>query len=144
VRPWLARVAAAVLALSALLPAGACGDDAGGSSDRGTMLLATTTSTRDSGLLDELLPTFQEGSGCSVKTLAVGSGEAMRGWERRRRSPIRRRPTRCRIAEPSWPPRTSTPVSLRHEVLLGGRRVHQQHVGVAAGASCSSRAARSC
>ena len=41
------------------------------------MVLATTTSTRDSGLLDELLPTFEETSGCSVKTLAVGSGEAM-------------------------------------------------------------------
>ncbi|MGH2716678.1 MAG: substrate-binding domain-containing protein, partial [Thermoleophilaceae bacterium] len=45
--------------------------------DRGTMLLATTTSTRDSGLLDELLPAFEESSGCSVKPLAVGSGEAM-------------------------------------------------------------------
>ena len=57
-----------------------CGDDegdAGAAPDRGTMLLATTTSTRDSGLLDELLPSFEEESGCSVKTLAVGSGEAM-------------------------------------------------------------------
>jgi tungstate transport system substrate-binding protein len=41
------------------------------------MLLATTTSTRDSGLLDDLLPGFEGTSGCSVKTLAVGSGEAM-------------------------------------------------------------------
>jgi tungstate transport system substrate-binding protein len=41
------------------------------------MLLATTTSTRDSGLLDELLPSFEKESGCAVKTLAVGSGEAM-------------------------------------------------------------------
>ena len=41
------------------------------------MLLATTTSTRDSGLLDELLPSFEAASGCTVKTLAVGSGEAM-------------------------------------------------------------------
>lgn len=41
------------------------------------MVLATTTSTRDSGLLDELLPTFEKTAGCSVKTLAVGSGEAM-------------------------------------------------------------------
>jgi tungstate transport system substrate-binding protein len=77
-----ARIAAAVLALSAALPAGACGDDdsddGGGSPpDRGTVLLATTTSTRDSGLLDDLLPTFEKTSGCSVKTLAVGSGEAM-------------------------------------------------------------------
>ena len=41
------------------------------------MILATTTSTRDSGLLDELLPRFEEDSGCSVKTVAVGSGEAL-------------------------------------------------------------------
>ena len=41
------------------------------------MLLATTTSTRDSGLLDELLPAFEKKSGCQVKTLAVGSGEAL-------------------------------------------------------------------
>ena len=41
------------------------------------MILATTTSTRDSGLLDELLPGFEDESGCSVKTVAVGSGEAL-------------------------------------------------------------------
>ena len=64
----------------------ACGgvDDprAGTPPDRGTLLLATTTSTRDSGLLDELLPRFERRSGCSVKTLAVGSGEAMELGER--------------------------------------------------------------
>ena len=59
-----------------------CGgeDDTGSASappDRGAMLLATTTSTRDSGLLDELLPSFEKASGCKVKTLAVGSGEAI-------------------------------------------------------------------
>ena len=55
-------------------------DDARGADsppERGAMLLATTTSTRDSGLLDELLPSFEEQSGCEVKTLAVGSGEAI-------------------------------------------------------------------
>ena len=64
----------------------ACGDDDdGGTSsppDRGTLLLATTTSTQDSGLLDELLPGFERQSGCTVKTLAVGSGEAMELGER--------------------------------------------------------------
>lgn len=59
-----------------------CGDDddadsAASSPDRGAMLLATTTSTRDSGLLDELLPSFERKSGCQVKTVAVGSGEAL-------------------------------------------------------------------
>ena len=59
-----------------------CGEDenggsAGSPADQGTMLLATTTSTRDSGLLDELLPAFEKKSGCQVKTVAVGSGEAL-------------------------------------------------------------------
>ena len=82
-KPRRARAAVALLALGVTLLAGACGGDdgddsaAGSPTDRGTMLLATTTSTRDSGLLDELLPTFEKTSGCSVKTLAVGSGEAM-------------------------------------------------------------------
>jgi tungstate transport system substrate-binding protein len=39
--------------------------------------LATTTSTQDSGLLDELLPVFTRDSGWQVKTLAVGSGQAI-------------------------------------------------------------------
>ncbi len=75
------RAAAALLALAALA-IGACGgdDDSGGSqsgTDKGEMILATTTSTQDTGLLDELVPSFQEDSGCSVKTIAVGSGEAL-------------------------------------------------------------------
>jgi tungstate transport system substrate-binding protein len=80
----------ALLAVAAALALPACGgddDDGGGGGassppDRGRMLLATTTSTRDSGLLDELLPRFERQSGCSVKTLAVGSGEAMELGER--------------------------------------------------------------
>jgi tungstate transport system substrate-binding protein len=43
----------------------------------GTMILGTTTSTRDSGLLDQLVPAFEKASSCSVKTVAVGSGEAL-------------------------------------------------------------------
>jgi len=39
--------------------------------------LATTTSTQDSGLLDELLPAFTRDSGWQVKTVAVGSGQAI-------------------------------------------------------------------
>jgi tungstate transport system substrate-binding protein len=39
--------------------------------------LATTTSTQDSGLLDELLPAFERESGVQVKVVAVGSGQAM-------------------------------------------------------------------
>jgi tungstate transport system substrate-binding protein len=46
------------------------------------MILATTTSTRDSGLLDVLVPAFERASKCRVKTLAVGSGAALTLGER--------------------------------------------------------------
>ena len=45
------------------------------------MILATTTSTQDSGLLDELVPIFQEKTGYIVQTVAVGSGQAMKMGE---------------------------------------------------------------
>src|SRR2546426_3292027 len=41
------------------------------------VLLATTTSTRDAGLLDSLLPVFQRQTGYRVKVIAVGSGQAL-------------------------------------------------------------------
>jgi len=43
-----------------------------------SLILATTTSTQDSGLLDVLVPDFEQKSGYTVKTVAVGSGEAMK------------------------------------------------------------------
>jgi tungstate transport system substrate-binding protein len=42
-----------------------------------TIILATTTSTQDSGLLDTLIPIFEKKTGYFVKTIAVGSGQAM-------------------------------------------------------------------
>jgi tungstate transport system substrate-binding protein len=41
------------------------------------LILATTTSTQDSGLLDVLIPLFEAQSGYKVQTVAVGSGQAM-------------------------------------------------------------------
>jgi len=41
------------------------------------IILATTTSTQDSGLLDVLIPVFERKTGYFVKTIAVGSGQAM-------------------------------------------------------------------
>ncbi len=43
-----------------------------------TLLLATTTSVQDSGLLDALLPPFTENTGIRVQTVAVGTGAALR------------------------------------------------------------------
>ncbi len=42
-----------------------------------TVLLATTTSVQDSGLLDALLPRFQEETGYVVRVIAVGTGQAL-------------------------------------------------------------------
>lgn len=47
----------------------------------GTIILATTTSTQDSGLLDEILPAFTYKTGYEVDVIAVGSGEAMKMGE---------------------------------------------------------------
>jgi tungstate transport system substrate-binding protein len=41
------------------------------------LILATTTSTQDSGLLDVLVPAFEKQTGFMVKTISVGSGQAM-------------------------------------------------------------------
>lgn len=40
-------------------------------------MLATTTSIRDAGLLDAILPGFERASGTRVRVIAVGSGHAM-------------------------------------------------------------------
>lgn len=41
------------------------------------LILATTTSTQDSGLLDVLIPVFEKKTGYKIKTIAVGSGQAI-------------------------------------------------------------------
>jgi len=74
-RPAAFSVLSALSALSALsvlsvfsvLSAQAAGD----------MILATTTSTQDSGLLDSLLPPFQAARGVHVKVIAVGTAAAL-------------------------------------------------------------------
>jgi tungstate transport system substrate-binding protein len=48
-------------------------------SDRGAvkLILATTTSTNDSGLLDYILPDFESETGAEVDVIAVGTGQAL-------------------------------------------------------------------
>src|SRR6267142_7282857 len=41
------------------------------------VILATTTSTRDAGLLDTLVPLFERQTGYHVKVIAIGSGQAL-------------------------------------------------------------------
>lgn len=43
-----------------------------------TLILASTTSTQDSGLFDELIPAFEKATGYIVKLICVGSGAAMK------------------------------------------------------------------
>ncbi|MBI5667833.1 MAG: substrate-binding domain-containing protein [Chloroflexi bacterium] len=45
--------------------------------DPGRLILATTTSTQDSGLLDYLLPVFEDEYGVAVDVIAVGTGQAL-------------------------------------------------------------------
>lgn len=61
-------IAAVLLFLLAAAPAEA---------QRSPVILATTTSTQDSGLLDVLVPLFEKKSGYTVKTIAVGTGQAL-------------------------------------------------------------------
>ena len=44
---------------------------------RSPVILSTTTSTQDSGLLDVLVPLFERQTGYAVKTIAVGTGQAL-------------------------------------------------------------------
>lgn len=62
---WIGGV---LLGLLAVAPARAQG---------ATVILATTTSTQDSGLLDVLVPLFEKKTGHTVKTIAVGTGQAL-------------------------------------------------------------------
>jgi len=55
-----------------LLAAGAASAAAGAS-----VILATTKSTQDTGLLDVLVPAFERAMGYRVKTIAVGTGAAL-------------------------------------------------------------------
>lgn len=64
-----------ILALVILLVSGISGTLQ--AAEQKTVILATTTSTQDSGLLDVLIPMFEKKTGYFVKTISVGSGQAM-------------------------------------------------------------------
>jgi tungstate transport system substrate-binding protein len=62
-----------LLALALLVVLPVVGVDA----QRPPVILSTTTSTQDSGLLDVLVPLFERQTGYSVKTVSVGTGQAL-------------------------------------------------------------------
>ena len=61
---------------------GSCAQSSKPPATRGDLILATTTSTQDSGLLDVLIPMFEKESGYRVKVVAVGTGAALRMGEK--------------------------------------------------------------
>jgi tungstate transport system substrate-binding protein len=80
-----ARLAGPVLvALVLVLPGLAAAQGAAGGAparaagaSQGVVILSTTTSTQDSGLLDVLVPMFERRTGLTVKTISVGTGQAL-------------------------------------------------------------------
>lgn len=79
----LSFVIISAMILSMALVFASCGssDDSSENESKGTIILATTTSTKDSGLLDEILPVFEKEEGYKVDVVSVGSGEAMKMGE---------------------------------------------------------------
>lgn len=74
----LILITAFCILLSACIPATATQPPALANKE---LILATTTSTQDSGLLDVLIPLFETETGYMVQTIAVGSGQAMKMGE---------------------------------------------------------------
>ena len=64
-----------ILTLLLSLALSACGNAAPANT---TLILATTTSTQDSGLLDLLVPLFEEQSSYTVQTIAVVTAIALK------------------------------------------------------------------
>ena len=69
-----------ILVLIILIPLFGC-SNAADTPEIKEVILATTTSTRDSGLLNVLVPVFEEESGYTLKTIAVGTGKALQMGE---------------------------------------------------------------
>ena len=75
---WSRRVLIIALGLSFIFsPALALAQEGTPQAAGGDTILATTTSTADTGLLDAMAPIFEEETGYALKPIAVGSGAAL-------------------------------------------------------------------
>src|SRR6266568_969380 len=74
-RHWL--LALALVMVSGCAPLAAPTPTSTPPANKREIILATTTSTQDSGLLDVLVPLFEQQSGYQVKTVSVGTGAAL-------------------------------------------------------------------
>ncbi|MDD3717569.1 MAG: substrate-binding domain-containing protein [Actinomycetota bacterium] len=76
-KKWIVFITGLIVALSLVAAITGCGEEETKPEERTELILATTTSTQDSGLLDEWVPMFEEENPYVVKVIAVGSGAAM-------------------------------------------------------------------
>ena len=76
-KKWLAITIGLIVAIAMVAMMAGCGEEETKPVERTELILATTTSTQDSGLLDEWVPMFEEDNPYSVKVIAVGSGAAI-------------------------------------------------------------------
>lgn len=73
------KVLLIILIITTLITVGCSTNDAKEKSNikNQSIILATTTSTQNSGLLDNILPNFRKKTGIEVKVIAVGTGKAL-------------------------------------------------------------------
>ncbi|MFZ5642470.1 MAG: substrate-binding domain-containing protein [Bacillota bacterium] len=81
-RNILAIIVVLILALTGCTKSEKASQNAAGTPEVKDVILATTTSTQDSGLLDVLIPDFEKKTGYKVKPIAVGTGQALKMGEK--------------------------------------------------------------
>ena len=74
---WMILVAGLLVTLALVAMVTGCSEEETKPVERTDLRLATTTSTQDSGLLDEWVPMFEAENPYTVEVIAVGSGAAM-------------------------------------------------------------------
>ncbi len=75
---WIAALLLSLLAGALLFVAGITGGGVPAPEQARFVILQSTTSTRNSGLLDAILPVFEAETGIEVRVVAVGTGQALR------------------------------------------------------------------
>lgn len=79
---WKTVMSVMVILTPALVLTAGCGDQGAVPEPQPELTLATTTSTYDSGLLDEILPVFKNKYGYRVSVVSVGTGAALETGKR--------------------------------------------------------------
>ncbi len=72
---WMNFVIISIALVAIAIPLSGCTDQGGNATQ--TLMLATTTSVNDSGLLNYLLPDFERANNVDVQVISAGSGQAI-------------------------------------------------------------------